>query len=95
MAKMVGLSRNLKMQWLNKTVELVNEGLTEKEVKESLNEYLSYPSSVRYHAYRHYNLSNKYLRQFHFFDKLPKCYCRSGDHPMNKQKRIRYSMPGE
>jgi len=42
MAKMVGLSRNLKMQWLNKTVELVNEGLTEKEVKESLNEYLSF-----------------------------------------------------
>ena len=30
MAKMVGLSRNLKMQWLNKTAELVMEGLSEK-----------------------------------------------------------------
>ena len=34
MAKMVGLSRNLKLQWLNKVVELVLEGLTEQEIKE-------------------------------------------------------------
>lgn len=42
MAKMVGLSRNLKLQWLNKVVELVLEGLTEREIKEQLNEYLSF-----------------------------------------------------
>lgn len=42
MAKMVGLSRNLKLQWLNKVVELVFEGLTEQEIKDQLNEYLSF-----------------------------------------------------
>lgn len=42
MAKMVGLSRNLKLQWLNKAVELVLEGLTEQEIKDQLNEYLSF-----------------------------------------------------
>ena len=34
MAKMVGLSRNLKLQWLNKVVELVLEDLKEEEIKE-------------------------------------------------------------
>ena len=29
MAKMIGLSRNLKVQWLNKVVELVMDDLTE------------------------------------------------------------------
>lgn len=51
MAKMVGLSRNIKLQWLNKVVELVREGLSEKEIKESLNEYLSFeiesPTNIR------------------------------------------------
>lgn len=42
MAKMVGLSRNLKLQWLNKVVELVLEGLPEPEIKEQLNEYLKF-----------------------------------------------------
>lgn len=42
MAKMVGLSRNLKLQWLNKVVDLVSEDLTENEIKEQLNEYLSF-----------------------------------------------------
>lgn len=42
MAKMIGLSRNLKLQWLNKVVELVLEDLTESEIKEQLNEYLSF-----------------------------------------------------
>lgn len=42
MAKMVGLSRSLKLEWLNKVVELILEGLTEKEIKEHLNEYLSF-----------------------------------------------------
>ena len=45
MAKMVGLSRNLKMQWLNKTAELVIEGLSEAEIHDQLNEYLSFEIS--------------------------------------------------
>ena len=51
MAKMVGLSRNLKLQWLNKTVELVLEGLQDTEIKEQLNEYLGFeiesPTNIR------------------------------------------------
>lgn len=51
MAKMVGLSRNLKLQWLNKVVELVLEGQTEQEIKNQLNEYLSFeiesPTNIR------------------------------------------------
>ena len=42
MAKMVGLSRNLKLSWLNQTVELVSSNLVENEIKEKLNEYLSF-----------------------------------------------------
>lgn len=42
MAKMVGLSRNLKLRWLNKVVELVTDNLTENEIKEQLNEYLGF-----------------------------------------------------
>lgn len=42
MAKMIGLSRNLKLQWLNKVVELVSQELTEKEIKTQLNEYLGF-----------------------------------------------------
>ena len=45
MAKMVGLSRNLKLQWLNKTVELASSDLTEQEIKDRLNEYLSFEIS--------------------------------------------------
>lgn len=45
MAKMVGLSRNLKLQWLNKTVELASGNFTEQEIKEQLNEYLSFEIS--------------------------------------------------
>ena len=42
MAKMVGLSRSIKMPWLKRTVELCNENLTEAEFKEQLNDYLSF-----------------------------------------------------
>ena len=45
MAKMVGLSRNLKLQWLNKVVELASSNLTEQEIKDQLNEYLSFDIS--------------------------------------------------
>lgn len=51
MAKLVGLSRNLKIQWLNKTAELVLSGLCENEIHEQLNEYLSFeinsPTNLR------------------------------------------------
>ena len=42
MAKMVGLSRNLKLPWLNEVVRLYSEGLDNNQIKEQLNEYLSF-----------------------------------------------------
>ena len=51
MAKMVGLSRNLKLAWLNQVVELISKELTENEIKEKLNEYLGFeigsPTNIR------------------------------------------------
>ena len=51
MGKMVGLSRNLKMTWLNKAVELLSENLPEQDYKDRLNEYLSFeiksPTNLR------------------------------------------------
>lgn len=45
MAKMVGLSRNLKLPWLNETVRLYAEGLDENQIKEQLNQYLGFEIS--------------------------------------------------
>lgn len=42
MAKMVGLSRNLKLPWLNEVVRLYAEGLDDNQIKEKLNKYLSF-----------------------------------------------------
>ena len=42
MAKMVGLSRNLKLPWLNEVVRLYAEGLDDNQIKQKLNEYLSF-----------------------------------------------------
>jgi hypothetical protein len=51
MAKMVGLSRGLKQEWLDKTAQLVLEGKSEVEIKNELNDYLSYeitsPTNIR------------------------------------------------
>ena len=51
MAKMVGLSRNINITWLNKTVELINEGLSADDIKVQLHEYLSFeinsPTNLR------------------------------------------------
>ena len=51
MAKMVGLSRNIKLPWLNKVVEFGFAGMTEQEIKDGLNEYLSFeiqsPTNLR------------------------------------------------
>src|SRR5574344_2172585 len=42
MAKMIGLSRNIKMSWLNKTVDLLSDNLNEDDFKKQLNEYLGF-----------------------------------------------------
>ena len=51
MSKTVGLSSNIKFQWLNKAVDLLDENLTEEEYKAKMNDYLSYeidsPTNIR------------------------------------------------
>jgi len=42
MAKAVGLSRSIKLEWMNKTVELIEQCESEQEIKEKLNEYLGF-----------------------------------------------------
>lgn len=42
MAKMVGYACNIKLQWLNYAVSLLDENLREAEFKEKMNEYLSF-----------------------------------------------------
>ena len=41
MSKSVGMSRNINLDWLDKTANLVIEGKNEKEIKKELNDYLS------------------------------------------------------
>lgn len=41
MSKLVGMSRNINLEWLNKTAELVMEEKSNEEIKEELKEYLS------------------------------------------------------
>lgn len=40
--KMVGLSRALKIEWLNKVVSLVNEGMAPENIKEALDDYIGF-----------------------------------------------------
>lgn len=51
MSKIVGLSRAIKPEWLNKTVEFVLQGDDDATIKEKLNEYLSFeiesPTNLR------------------------------------------------
>ena len=51
MARMIGLSRPITLEWLDKTVELILEGKTETRIKDDLNEYLSFeiksPTNLR------------------------------------------------
>ncbi|WP_243186893.1 hypothetical protein [Clostridium muellerianum] len=51
MAKIVGLSRPIKLEWLNKAVDLLKQGKSEEEIKNELNEYLSFeitsPTNLR------------------------------------------------
>lgn len=41
MAKLVGISRSIKLEWLNQTVELLKQGMSAAEIKQALNDYLS------------------------------------------------------
>ena len=45
MAKTIGLSRAIKIEWLNKVVDLVNEGMAPENIKEALNDYISFEIS--------------------------------------------------
>lgn len=42
MAKVIGMNRAIKLEWLNKTAELVSQGHDEKTIRAELQEYLSY-----------------------------------------------------
>jgi len=42
MAKMVGYACSIRLPWLNKAVQMMEENLTEAEYKEKMNEYLSF-----------------------------------------------------
>jgi hypothetical protein len=42
MAKMVGYACSIRLQWLNKAVQLLSEGLDEEAYRNALNEYLSH-----------------------------------------------------
>ena len=61
MAKMVGLSRNLKLPWLNEVVRLYAEGLEEEQIKKQLNEYLSYEIGSPYGFAENKGNSDEYL----------------------------------
>lgn len=42
MARVIGMNRAIKLEWLNKTAELVRQGQDEKTIRAELQEYLSY-----------------------------------------------------
>lgn len=51
MSKMIGMSRNINLEWLNKVAELYISGGTESDIRVSLNEYLEFeiksPTNLR------------------------------------------------
>lgn len=51
MSKIIGMSRNIKIEWLNKAADLYISGKTERDTKDELNEYLSFeiksPTNLR------------------------------------------------
>ena len=51
MSRIIGMSRNIKLEWLNKVADLYIMGKIESEIKEELNEYLSFeiksPTNLR------------------------------------------------
>lgn len=42
MARVIGMNRAVKLEWLNKAAELVRQGLNEKTIRAELQEYLSF-----------------------------------------------------
>lgn len=42
MARVIGMNRAIKLEWLNKTAELVRQGLDDKTIRAELQEYLSF-----------------------------------------------------
>lgn len=42
MAKMVGLSRAIKLEWLDKTVDMVLDGMAPESIKAALNDYIAH-----------------------------------------------------
>lgn len=42
MARVIGMNRAVKLEWLNKTAELVAQGLDDKSIRAELQEYLSF-----------------------------------------------------
>ena len=42
MAKVIGMNRAIKLEWLNKTAELVRQGHDDKTIRAELHDYLSY-----------------------------------------------------
>ncbi len=42
MARVIGMNRAVKLEWLNKTAELVKQGLDDKTIRAELQEYLSF-----------------------------------------------------
>jgi hypothetical protein len=42
MARVIGMNRAVKLEWLNKTAELVRQGLDDKTIRAELQEYLSF-----------------------------------------------------
>ena len=42
MAKMVGLSRAIKLEWLDRTVDMVLDGMDPESIKAALNDYIAY-----------------------------------------------------
>lgn len=51
MNKMIGMARNINLEWLNQTANLVLADKSEEEIKQNLNEYLSFviesPTNIR------------------------------------------------
>ncbi len=42
MSRTIGMSRNIKLEWLNRVAELYIMGRTESEIRKELNEYLAF-----------------------------------------------------
>ena len=65
MAKAVGLSRAIKPEWTNRTVQLVLEGMTAENIKAALDDYLSFELSDPTNISKARNiLMNMWVRPF-------------------------------